>query len=59
VTNKTNAMAIAAKYGDETNAWNGAEIELYSTLVSFQGQMVDAIRVRMAVPDATADEVPF
>lgn len=45
VLNKTNATAIAAAYGDETEQWSGRPIILFSTKVSYQGRMQDGIRV--------------
>lgn len=68
VLNKTNGNIIANRYGEETDDWNGCEIELYQTEVSFQGKMVDAIRVRAPKPpppaqpeegEITDGEVPF
>ena len=50
VLNVTNARAIAALAGDDMNAWGGMPIELFSTPVSYQGRMVDAIRVRPLDP---------
>lgn len=52
VLNKTNAQVIASFLGAETNAWIGQQIELYPTQVSFQGRVVDAIRVRQPVQPA-------
>ncbi len=46
VLNKTNATEIAAKHGETIEGWTGKEIELFSTMVPFQGQNVPAIRVR-------------
>lgn len=46
VLNKTNASTIAAIYGDETDAWQGKQIVLFSSQVPFQGKMVDSIRLR-------------
>ena len=45
--NKTNALVIAAAYGEETNAWKGQKITLFATRVPFGGKLVDAIRVRV------------
>lgn len=47
VLNKTNAATIAMAFGDDTDAWQGAAIELFPQAVSFNGQMVPAIRVRV------------
>ncbi len=56
VLNKTNALAIAATYGEEMEGWTGKEIELFSQMVPFQGQNVPAIRVR-AVAEKPAEEL--
>jgi hypothetical protein len=59
IVNKTNANTIAKVLGtDETDDWVGQEIVLYPTETEFQGDMVDAIRVRRkkasAAPQAPA-----
>ena len=60
ILNKTNANAIASKYGDETDDWSGAEVEVYPTPVTFQGVTKDAIRIRVPVPAASPDDsIPF
>lgn len=47
VLNKTNANIIAQAYGDDTDEWIGFEVELYSAMVQYQSNMVEAIRVRI------------
>jgi hypothetical protein len=47
ILNKTNANAIAAVYGDDTDGWEGQKIQLISVPVEFNGKQVDAIRVRV------------
>lgn len=54
VLNKTNAATIAMAYGDDTDGWGGADLELFPMAVPFNGQMVPAIRVR--VPAAPAQQ---
>ena len=54
VLNKTNANAIAQRYGDDTDGWTEGEIELFPTVVDFQGKSVDAIRVRIPRAPAVA-----
>ena len=54
VLNKTNANMIAHTLGPETDAWMGHTIQLFVEPVSFQGRIVDAIRVRTAPPAAAA-----
>lgn len=46
VANKTNANRIAHAYGSNTDHWIGKEITLFTDLVDFQGNTVEAIRVR-------------
>lgn len=46
VCNRTNAMAIAAAYGPETDAWAGKWIILYAARVKAFGQMHNAVRVK-------------
>ena len=52
VLNKTNGQMIAHIYGPETDAWIDKHIQLYVEPVSFQGRIVDAIRVRAPAPPA-------
>lgn len=65
VLNRTNAQTIADAYGDDTDRWNGAEVELFSTKVLFQSRMVDAIRInippqqRAPAPAPTEDRKDF
>jgi hypothetical protein len=46
VTNKTNAMCIAAKFGPDMGQWIGKDIELFATIVSGPSGPVEGIRVR-------------
>jgi len=46
VLNKVNAMEIAGWYGDDTQAWIGQPVELFSTTTFFSGRQVPCIRVR-------------
>jgi len=60
VLNRTNAMTIAGKYGEDTDGWVNKPIVIYPDQTMFQGRMVDCIRMR--VPAATvidASEIPF
>ena len=50
VLNKTNATAIMAAYGEDTDDWRDQEIVLFSAMVTFQGKTQPAIRVRAALP---------
>lgn len=47
VLNKTNAQTLAEQFGDETDNWVGANIEIFSMKVQYEGRMVDGIRVRI------------
>ena len=46
VLNVTNARAIATLAGDDMDTWTGTQIELFSTPVTFKGQVTEGIRVR-------------
>ena len=50
VCNKTNANRIAFAHGTNTDNWIGKKIQLYTDLVDFQGNTVEAIRVRPTKP---------
>lgn len=54
VLNKTNANTIVHAYGDSTEDWNGAQIELYEAMVEFQGRQVQAIRIHVPRMQAAA-----
>jgi hypothetical protein len=43
--NKSNALAIGALYGQETDAWLGKQITLFPSTTQFNGQQVACIRV--------------
>ena len=49
ILNKTNATTIAASYGNDTDAWAGKPLELFSMKVQGPSGLVDGLRVR--VPD--------
>ena len=49
ILNKTNGRTITDAYED-TEAWPGKELEVYPDRTSFQGKLVDCIRVRIPVP---------
>ena len=46
VLNKTNASMLASAYGDETTEWHNHKVKLVVEKVSFQGRIVDGIRVK-------------
>ncbi len=56
VCNKTNAKAIAAAYGDDTDEWTGKEIVLFPMMVQFRDDMVESIRVK--IPKAAVAPKP-
>ena len=47
VANKTNSKRIASMYGPNTDLWLGNSITLYCDQVEFQGDLIDAIRVKI------------
>lgn len=59
VLNRTNANMIAHRYGNETDQWNGKKIKLYVDQVSFQGRIVDAIRVKTPPAQQQAQPEPL
>lgn len=52
ILNKTNATVLASIHGPETDQWVGRSIDLRVEKVSFQGQMMDGIRVAPATQTA-------
>jgi hypothetical protein len=46
VLNKTNSNNIALVYGMDTDGWIGAHVQLYPTMVDFQGRSTEAIRIK-------------
>lgn len=40
-------MVVAEAYGSETDLWNGRPVQLRVEKVTFQGRLVDAIRLRL------------
>jgi hypothetical protein len=57
VLNKTNATKLSAAYGDETDEWAGKDVILYPDQATFQGRVVDCIRVRVPAKVAEDGEV--
>mgnify|MGYP003154571443 CR=1 FL=1 len=51
ILNRTNATVLESLHGAETDAWAGKTVELRLENVSFQGSMVDGVRV--APPSGT------
>lgn len=55
VLNKTNFNTIVKVTGqDDTDDWTGCEVVLYPTMVDFQGDQVDAIRIKAPAKKAGA-----
>ena len=57
ILNKTNAYAIKAVYGPDTDEWIGQTIELFAMPVEFQGRMVEGLRVRVPRPKKAERDV--
>jgi hypothetical protein len=49
VLNKTNSNNVAIVFGMDTDGWIGGTVQLYPTMVDFQGRSMEAIRLK-AVP---------
>ena len=54
VLNKTNSRTIARDYGKDYSRWTNKPIEIFSTMVEFQGEMRDALRIR--IPEGPTSE---
>jgi len=54
VLNKTNAKNIATAYGADTNNWPGQPVTLFPAWVDYQGNSVQAIRVRPSMAGGMA-----
>lgn len=68
VLNRTNADTIATKLGDDTDAWSGMSVVLFSATTNYAGRTVPCIRVRLdtsavppvsTAPQGPSDDVPF
>lgn len=53
VLNQTNANAISSVLGDDTEAWHGHSIALFTATTSYNGRTVPCLRVRVPRPAAT------
>jgi hypothetical protein len=48
VLNKTNSMTLAAAFGDDTDAWAGKSVVVWSEPTTFAGKRVQGIRIDVA-----------
>jgi hypothetical protein len=55
VLNRTNADRLAHRFGDDTAAWIGATVKVYSELVSYQGKTMEGIRLQPMNTPAEVD----
>lgn len=58
VLNKTNANTLIEAFGDESSAWTGRQVQMYSTKVQFGADMVDAIRLTPVAATAPPTGTP-
>ena len=59
ILNKTNSKKIAEIAGSpDTDDWHGVQIKLYATDVDFQGETVEAIRVKSPAQKPAAKKKP-
>lgn len=56
VLNKTNANIIKDVYGDDEQQWAGKEIMVYAGPVTFKGQSMQGLKVRV---ETAPVDVPF
>ena len=59
VCNKTNFLSIAKVCGEDTDSWTGQRIQLAPTMVSFKGQVTEAVRVHRPRAEELNDSVPY
>lgn len=60
--NKTNAMILSDRFGDDEADWIGKEIEIYTEKTKNRsGQLVDGLKVLPVIPVTTDfdDTIPF
>ena len=55
VLNKTNASTLVSAFGDDTDAWSGRTVELFTVPVNFNGRTYDGVRVRAVEGSADID----
>jgi hypothetical protein len=48
VLNKTNALQLAAAFGDDTDDWVGKTVEIWGEMVMFKGKATPGIRLAAA-----------
>ncbi len=58
VLNLTNFKTIVSVHGDETDNWPGREVIIFPAQVSYRGQMVAAIRVKVPTQTMQPQAVP-
>ena len=54
VLNKTNASTLVSAFGDDTDAWSGRTVELFTIPVNFNGRTYDGVRVRAVEESRTS-----
>jgi hypothetical protein len=63
VLNKTNFTTLSMMFGEDTNDWVGAKVELYPSRVDFKGRTMPTIKVRRLQKASGGhpfdDNVPF
>lgn len=60
--NRTNAEALGRALGDDSDAWIGHEVDVFTERVEFQDREVDGVRVQAVAPpapDSGDEEIPF
>jgi hypothetical protein len=57
VLNKTNALQLAAAFGDDTDNWPSKPIEIWAENVQFQGRIVPGIKV-LPAPNGQTPPAP-
>ena len=58
VLNKSNKKKLVELFGSETDEWTGQSVELFTIMTEYQGEPVDAIRLRSPRAAAPAGQRP-
>ena len=58
VLNRTNGNMIASEYGDDSDLWRGKTVLLRAEKVSFQGKLMDGLRIHIPDQPAVPEEPP-
>jgi hypothetical protein len=58
IVNTTNRNILVSALGNETDDWTGKEVFIYAQAVSYQGRMVQGLKVDVPMAVAAEEEEP-